>query len=102
MSAPSRHRDARERGFEVVFSAGGDGRLQAVYIRFRRREVSQTREVQPGRLNVDVDAEGEVIGIELLAPVALSDIREILDQKSFDALQTFVREGAGGDWIKAA
>jgi len=51
---------------------------------------------------VDVDAEGEVIGIELLAPVALSDIREILDQKSFDALQTFVREGAGGDWIKAA
>jgi uncharacterized protein YuzE len=51
------------------------GRALAVYLRVRRGEVAETKEVKEGIAYADYDAHGMLLGIELLSPceVALLD-----------------------------
>jgi hypothetical protein len=44
------------------------GRPVAVYLRVRRGEVAQTKEVKEGVASADYDAHGTLLGIELLSP----------------------------------
>jgi hypothetical protein len=56
------------------------GNLRAVYLRVRKGEVADTREVSEGRAVADYDAQGWLLGIELLAPCRVS----VLDNISKD------------------
>ena len=65
---------SRDIGFELAISARDDGTLEAMYIRLRDGVVDHTQEVIPGILMADYDAKGELYGLEVLAPVRLSDL----------------------------
>lgn len=54
------------------------GHVRAAYIRVRKGEVSVTREVAEGRAFADYDANGSLLGIELLAPCEV----QVLDKLS--------------------
>jgi uncharacterized protein YuzE len=45
------------------------GSAVAVYLRVRRGEVAETREVKEGVVYADYDEQGLLLGIELLAPL---------------------------------
>jgi len=54
------------------------GIVRAAYMRVRKGEVADTREVSEGRAFADYDDSGILLGIELLAPCSV----EVLDQIS--------------------
>ncbi len=51
------------------------GGIRAAYLRVRQGEVAETREVVEGTTFADYDANGRLLGIELLAPCKV----EVLD-----------------------
>lgn len=66
-------------GFELSISEGDDGTLQAAYIKLSAEKVARTREVIADSLLADYDDNGEIIGMEILAPVKLSDLLPLVD-----------------------
>lgn len=54
------------------------GRVRAAYLRVREGLVHETREAAEGRAFADYDAQGLLLGIELLAPCTV----EVLDRMS--------------------
>lgn len=52
------------------------GKPQAAYLQVRQVDVAQTREVVPGCAFADYAADGQLVGIEFLAPCSVA----ILDQ----------------------
>ena len=60
-----------------------DQRADALYISFRQTSVSRTMEINPGTL-VDVDHDGEVVGIEIIgASSAQWPLDELLKRFNF-------------------
>ncbi len=81
-------------GFELSVSARGDGTVEAMYIRISNRKVSKTDEVIEDVLLVDLDSHGDLVGIEILAPVKLSQITEIVEKPRRAIFRKFVRQAA--------
>lgn len=63
-----------EIGFEVSVSGRDEGTLEAIYVRFSKGRVARTEELQEDVLLADYDAHGQLIGLEILAPVRLRDL----------------------------
>lgn len=89
-------------GYELSVSARNDGTLEAAYIRLREAKVDQTREIIEDVLLADYDAAGNLLGIEILAPVHLNDLAELVDEANREPFQRFVRETAPGALVTAA
>lgn len=58
-------------GFEVSMSARDDGTIEAMYVLISDKSVAETRELDEDILLGDYDDKGELVGIEILAPVSL-------------------------------
>lgn len=78
-------------GFELSISSRDDGTLEAVYIRFRDGEVERTKEIEEDVLVGDYDAQGNLLGIEILAPVRLADLEKFVELQNRNAFRRVVK-----------
>jgi hypothetical protein len=76
------------------------GGLVAVYMRVREGEVAETREVQEGVAYADYDANGLLLGIELLGPCQVA-VLDSLGQKEPEAIKRFLTGAAPRELVCA-
>jgi uncharacterized protein YuzE len=81
-------------GFELSVSGRNDGTLQAAYFRFKNGKVKKTMEVIEDTLLADYDKDGELLGIEVLAPVHLKVLANQVEQPRRNSFRKFVRRSA--------
>jgi len=88
-------------GFELSVSGRDDGTVEALYITLSEKKVIKTREVIPDVLLVDYDSGGDVVGIEILAPVKISDVTRLVDPPRRRPLRRFIEESAPAEMVYA-
>ncbi len=88
-------------GFEISTSARDDGTIEAVYIYFSHSPVATTREIKHDVLLADFDAEGNIVGLEVLAPVKISEIVSLADPHRRASFERFVNGAAPAALIRA-
>jgi hypothetical protein len=66
------------------------GHLVAVYLRVREGAVAQTREARDGVVFADYDAQGALLGVELLGPCEV-EVLEGLAVSEPEAVQQFLK-----------
>jgi len=81
----------RPLGFELSVSARDDGTLEAAYIRFRTGKSKRTREIIEDTLIADYDEHDNLLGLEILAPVKLSDLAKLVEQPRRNSFRKFVK-----------
>ncbi|MBN1512874.1 MAG: DUF2283 domain-containing protein [Phycisphaerae bacterium] len=86
-------------GFEISTSARGDGTLEAVYIRLARGKVARTVEIVEDIVLADYNSRGRLLGIELLAPVRLPDIANLIDTPRRAGFRKAVRKAAPQEFV---
>jgi len=86
-------------GFQLSISGRDDGRLEALYISLSERKVARTEEVVEDVLLVDYDSRGNVVGIEILAPVKMSRVTRLVDQPRRKPLRKFIEQSAPGEMV---
>jgi len=89
----------RQLGFEISISGRNDGTLEAVYITVRDGKASKTSEVIEGIVLADYDSRGRLIGIEILAPVKLSKLTPLVEQKRRKPFRDFVKTRAPNELV---
>ena len=85
-----KHSD-RISGFELSLSAHEDGTLDTLYIRFRKGKVKRTSEVIEDTVIADYDENDNLLGIEILAPVKLSELAKFVEQPRRTSFRRFVK-----------
>ena len=81
-------------GFEVSLSARDDGTVEAMYVQISDNPVAETRELDEDILLGDYDEKGELVGIEILAPVSLDALLAMVDPSRRESLARVLRNGA--------
>lgn len=76
------------------------GIVRAAYLRVRKGQVAETREVVEGRVFADYDANGTLLGIELLAPCNLEELTRIAAQEP-EAVKRFLSGSAPRELVPA-
>jgi uncharacterized protein YuzE len=84
-------RTERYAGFELSLHARPDGSLEAAYVYLSHEQVVRTEELVESVLMVDYDANDQIVGIEILAPVPLERIVHIVDALEEAQRQSFHR-----------
>ena len=87
--------------FELSISGRDDGTLEAVYISLRDAKVHKTEEVKRNTLTADYDAHGNLVGIEILAPVQLSKITRLAEQPVRGSFRKFVKRSVPEELVLA-
>jgi len=87
--------------FELSVSARGDGRLEAVYIRLQEGKVARTREIIEDVLLADYDGRKRLMGIEVLAPVRISDLTTLVDRPRRRPFRRFIQRTAPEEFVLA-
>jgi hypothetical protein len=80
---------------ELSINARPDGTLEAAYVQVSEKAVASTRELIRSVLVVDFDADGELVGVEFLAPVKVADVEKIaksLESPQRDSFETFIHK----------
>ncbi len=86
---------------EICLSQRGEF-LDAAYFQFTSNPVARTKEVVKGILLVDLDSNGELVGLELLGPIDLEQLRKAVhDQDSIEVLWKVLAQRAP-EFTKAA
>jgi uncharacterized protein YuzE len=85
--------------FELSVSGREDGTLEAVYIRFRDGKVASTKEVIADSLIVDYDLDGNVLGMEILAPVPLKELSKFVEQSRRSNFKRFISRSAPAELV---
>jgi uncharacterized protein YuzE len=88
-------------GFETSVSARDDGTLEAMYIRFRQGKVAKTREIIEDVLLADYNARGELMGMEVLDAVRLSDLARLVEQPRRKVFREVIKRTAPQEFIHA-
>ena len=81
-------------GFELSVSARNDGTVEAVYIRLRDGKVAKTQEIIEDVLLADYGPRRELLGVEILAPVKLSDLTRLVQQARRTPFRRFIKQTA--------
>ena len=76
------------------------GRVMAVYFYLRRGETDETREVVEGKAFADYDAQGALLGVELLAPCELALLDRLVEGEP-DDVKRFMRRVAPPEMLVA-
>lgn len=79
-------------GFQVSISGRDDGTVEAVYFRFRHGKVAKTREIEEDVVIADYDENGDLIGLEILAPVKISDLEALVEKDTRPAFRRFAKQ----------
>lgn len=93
--------ESRDIGFELAISARVDGTIEAMYIRLMDGVVDHTQELIPGILMADYDAQGELYGLEVLAPVKLSDLMARVSPLKRASFERFVKNSVPRKFLKS-
>lgn len=88
-------------GFEIAVSARDDGTLEAAYIRFKQGRVAETREIIEDVLLADYTSGGVLLGIEILAPVKISDLTNLVDPPRRRSFRRFIKRTAPREFVVA-
>jgi uncharacterized protein YuzE len=86
-------------GFEISVSARDDGTLEAVYFRFREGKVAESRELDEDVMVADYDAQGRLLGVEILAPVKVSELEKLVEMSRRPAFKRFVEKSVPRDLV---
>jgi uncharacterized protein YuzE len=78
-------------GLELSVSARNDGTVKAAYIRFRAGKVKRSQEMLEDAVIADYDEHGNILGIEILAPVKVSALTELVDEPSRTSFRRFIK-----------
>lgn len=77
--------------FALSVSARHDGTLEAAYIKMSNAEVASTKELSKSALLADFDVDGNLVGIEILAPVTISEVLNLADVLQSGQNQAFCK-----------
>jgi uncharacterized protein YuzE len=78
------------------------GETLAAYLKVREGKVDETREHGNGRVNVDYDADGKILGVELLAPCEIKVLDDIADEEpQSQTLRRFFHESPPRKFVLA-
>jgi uncharacterized protein YuzE len=88
-------------GYELSISGRENGTLEAAYIRFKHGAVKKTKELIEDTLLADYNARGELLGIEILAPVRIADLAKHVEGPRRRSFRRFVRDMAPPSLIRA-
>jgi uncharacterized protein YuzE len=87
-------------GIELSINARNDGTLEAAYVQITSEPVTSSLELIKSVLVVDFDDRGEIVGVEILAPVKIADVEKIAEKSlkspQSDSLLRFLRKYASG------
>ncbi len=75
------------------------GRLLAAYFRVREGAVADTKELGEGKLFADYDAEGHLLGLELLGPCEVTVLERAAEREP-EPVKRFLRSAAPGNWSR--
>lgn len=89
-------------GFEISVSARDDGTLEAAYIRFKNTKVYKTQELIEDTLVADYDRSGDLVGVEILAPVKIRDVTRQVEANERPALKRFVESAMPEELLAAS
>jgi uncharacterized protein YuzE len=85
--------------FQVSISGRGDGTIEAVYLAVSSRKVARTDEVIVDHLLVDYDRSGNVVGVEILAPVRLRDVAGLVKKSNRASLRRFLSRSVPQEFV---
>ena len=72
----------------ITGNAGPGGHhLELAYIRFSKARVTRTEEIDPDRLLAHFDRDSNLVGIEVLAPFKVLQLKGILSRQQFSEIQ---------------
>ena len=89
-------------GFEISISGNKDGKIEAAYIKLKNGDVARTNNVIKNILLTDCDACGDVLGIEILGPVKISSVINIVDMPLRRPLRRFFSRAAPRDLVRSS
>ncbi len=78
--------------FEITGIVGNEGHIELAYIRFVKADVAKTVEVDGDRLLADYDKDGNLVGIEILAPVETTKLQTIVPAEYLAAIERALPE----------
>lgn len=87
--------------FQISLSGRSDGTLEAMYIRLREGTVARTEEIKEDVLLCDFDRRGNLLGIEILAPVKLSKLTQLVSRPMRRPFRRFVGSAAPEELVEA-
>lgn len=86
--------------FEISISAKDDGTIEAIYISLGSGgKVAKTEEIDGDALLADYDANGALVGLEVLAPVRISNSAKLVDKPIRPIFRKFVRRTAPQEFV---
>ena len=88
-------------GFELSVSARNDGTLEAAYIQLSHRSVARTQEIIQDVLLADYDAQDHLVGLEILAPVKLTELAKLVDKPKRKPFKRFIQISAPRQLVTA-
>ena len=88
-------------GFEISISANSEGTIEAIYITLSSGgKVAKTQEIDGDALLADYDSHGTLIGIEILAPVRISELAKLVEKPVRASFRRFVRHIAPHEFVR--
>ena len=78
--------------FEITGTVGAEGRIELAYIRFAKADVAKTVEIDGDRLLADYDKQGNLVGIEILAPVNTIKLQAVVPADQLAAIERALPE----------
>ena len=78
--------------FEISLTGRPNGQLRAAYIRLRKAKVVRTKEVVQDTVMADYDSRDQLIGIEILGPVQIQVLTELVDSRDRSAFRRFAQD----------
>jgi uncharacterized protein YuzE len=86
---------------DLSVSARDDGTVEAAYFRFKRGKSARSVEVISDVLVADYDQNGELIGIEVLAPVKISDLSKLVEESRRPSFRRFAKQSGPPSLVRS-
>ena len=88
-------------GFEISVSGRDDGTVEAAYIHIRKGNIARTEEIVKDVLLADYNSRGALLGIEVLAPVKIRYISNLVEEPRRRPFRNFIKQAAPEELVEA-
>jgi uncharacterized protein YuzE len=85
--------------FEISISGRDDGTIEAMYISVADGKIAKTKEIEEDALLADFDSRGRLLGLEVLAPVKISDLLKQVKTPTKKAFKRFIQYTAPSELV---
>ncbi len=85
----------------MSISARNDGTIEALYILVRDDKATRTKEIVEDILLADYNSRGQLVGIEVLAPVKIARITPLVEPRRRRPFRRFIKEQAPDELVLA-